>query len=274
MPDRWADGVDTAVRMGELLRARGLEWPATIEHLAVVGSTNDRLKQRARAGAPEWSLVLADRQTAGRGRQGHSWASPSGNLYLSVLLRPSLPASCWGVLPLAAGLAVCEAALELGVAAELKWPNDVLVEGRKLAGILVEAVSGATGMESAVVGIGVNVLTVPEELPPALAGRVTSLAAERGGAVDVLEFAAVVLTRLTVCYDALAREGSAAIVQRWRQRAAAWWGSVVEVQSAGETRRGIARGVDERGALLLEDASGRIQALLSGEAREVRPSRS
>jgi BirA family biotin operon repressor/biotin-[acetyl-CoA-carboxylase] ligase len=258
------------VRLEELLRARGLEWPAPIEHQAVVGSTNDLLKERARAGAPEWSAVWADRQTAGRGRQGHSWASPSGNLYLSVLLRPSLPADSWSVLPLAAGVAVCEAALELGVAAELKWPNDVLVAGRKLAGVLVEAVSGAGGIESAIVGVGVNVATVPEELPGELAGRITSLAAERGAPVDLLAFAAAVLTRLTVCYDALAREGAAAIVQRWRQLAAAWWGSVVEVESAGEIRRGVARGVDGRGAFLLEDASGRVQALLSGEAREVR----
>jgi BirA family biotin operon repressor/biotin-[acetyl-CoA-carboxylase] ligase len=264
--------VDAGVRLGDLLRARGFEWPAPIAHVAVVGSTNDLLKERARAGAPAWSAVLAERQTAGRGRQGHSWASPPGNLYLSVLLRPSLPADSWGVLPLAAGLAVCEAAGELEVAAELKWPNDVLVGGRKLAGILVEAVSGARGMESAVVGIGVNVATVPAELPAELAGRITSLAAERGSPVDLLAFAAAVLARLAVCYDALVRDGSAAIVQRWRQRAAAWWGSVVEVESAGEIRRGIARGVDERGALLLEDASGGIQALLSGEAREIRRS--
>jgi len=264
--------VAAVLRLTGLLRARGLAWPAAIEHLAVVGSTNDWLKERARAGAPEWSAVLADRQTAGRGRHGHVWASPPGNLHLSVLLRPSLPAFAWGVLPLTAGVAVCEAVRERGVEAELKWPNDVLVDGRKLAGILVEAASGGHEMEGAVVGIGVNVATVPAELPSELAASVTALA-ERCGAVDVLDLAAAVLARLAVCYDALAREGSAAMVERWRQRAAAWWGSVVEVQSAGEARRGIARGVDEHGALLLEDASGQVHALLSGEAREVRPSR-
>jgi BirA family biotin operon repressor/biotin-[acetyl-CoA-carboxylase] ligase len=263
----------SAERLRELLRVRGLEWTGTIEHLEVVGSTNDVLKRRARQGVPEWSVVVADRQTAGRGRQGHAWASPPGNLYLSVLLRPSLPAPAWGVLPLTAGLAACEAVSELGVRAELKWPNDVLVGERKLAGVLVEAASSAGGMESAVVGIGVNVAMAPTELPPGIAAQTTSLWLESAATVETLDVAATVLARLTVCYDALAREGAAAIVQRWRRRATAWWGSVVEVRSGAETRRGVARGVDERGALLLEEASGRIVPIVSGEAREVRLTR-
>lgn len=261
-----ADGPDPAVRLRELLRARGVEWPAQIEHLAVVGSTNERLKEQARKGAREWSAVLAERQTAGRGRQGQTWASPPGNLHLSVLLRPALSPASWGVLPLAAGLAVCEAVSELGVVAELKWPNDVLVAGRKLAGVLVEAVSGSRGLESAVVGMGVNVGAAPA----GLSETATTLGGEHGS-TDVLELAAAVLARLTVCYDALGREGPAAVVLRWRQRAVAWWGSVIELHSAGEVRRGVARGVDERGALLLEDASGRVEAIVAGEARQVRP---
>jgi len=260
-----AEGQDPSRRLTDLLRARGVEWPVAIEHAAVVRSTNERLKEHARNGAPEWSAILAQRQTAGRGRHGHAWVSPAGNLHLSVLLRPALPAPSWGVLPLVAGLAVCEAVSELGVAAHLKWPNDVLVRGRKLAGILVEAVSGARGLESAVVGVGVNVVTAPSENAAALAGE--------GVSVDVPEVAAVVLARLAVCYDALARQGTEAVVLRWRQRAVPWWGTVIELHSAGQVRRGVARGVDERGALLLEDASGRVEAVVAGEAREVRSCR-
>jgi BirA family biotin operon repressor/biotin-[acetyl-CoA-carboxylase] ligase len=257
-----AEGPDPSRRLADLLRSRGVGWPAAIEHALVVDSTNERLKEQARNGAPEWSAILAERQTAGRGRHGHAWISPAGNLHLSVLLRPALPAHSWGVLPLAAGLAVCEAVSELGVAAHLKWPNDVLVRGRKLAGILVEAVSGGRGLECAVVGVGVNVAAAPSE-------DATALAVE-GVSADLPEVAAAVLARLRVCYDALAREGAEAVVLRWRQRAVEWWGTVIELHSAGQVRRGVARGVDERGALLFEDASGRVEAIVAGEAREVR----
>src|SRR6266540_629595 len=116
-----------ADRLRDALRARGLDWPAPIEHHVRLGSTSDRLKEKARKGAPEWAAVLADEQTGGRGRQGRAWASPPGGLYLSVLLRPRFaPAS---LIPLAAGVAVVEALGEHGVTAELKWPNDVLAGG-------------------------------------------------------------------------------------------------------------------------------------------------
>ena len=121
-----------------LLRTRGREWPAPIGWLETVGSTNDAMKDRARAGAPAWSAVVASRQTTGRGRQGRAWLSPEGNLFLSVLLRPALALDRAGMLPLAAGVAAAEAAGEWGVDARLKWPNDLMVAGRKLGGVLVE----------------------------------------------------------------------------------------------------------------------------------------
>jgi BirA family biotin operon repressor/biotin-[acetyl-CoA-carboxylase] ligase len=241
----------TPERLAQLLRSSGTDWAGPIEHLEVVSSTNDELKLRCRAGAPEWSVLLADRQTHGRGRQGRPWASPLGNLYLS--------------LPLAAGLAVLEAVTAEGVRAELKWPNDVLVRGRKLAGILVETTSGLGGLENAVVGVGVNVGVVPAEIAGA-----TSFAAETGRAGDAVALAARVLTRLSVCYHALARDGPTAILPRWREGAAGWLGRPVEVQAAGGMLRGLMRGIDERGAMLLEEPSGHVLHILSGEAHEVR----
>jgi BirA family biotin operon repressor/biotin-[acetyl-CoA-carboxylase] ligase len=252
------------------LDARGLRWPAPIEHLEVVASTNDRLKEQARAGAPAWSVVLADRQTAGRGRAGHQWVSPPGNLFLSVLLRPTLPAAHVTVLPLAAGLATAEAAGDLGVEARLKWPNDVVVEGRKLAGVLVEGVSGAAGLEAAVVGIGMNVGLEPSALPDGLRGRVTSLAAQTGRPARVVDAAAAVLARLRVWYDRLAREGPSPVVAAWRERSLAWWGRPVEARSGGSVLRGVARGLDERGALLLDLEDGSRVAVVSGEVSELR----
>lgn len=257
-------------RLAELLRARGREWPAPIEFFEELSSTNDVLKIRARDAAPEWSVVLAERQTQGRGRHGRAWISAPGNLHLSVLIRPALPADAASVLPLAAGLAVCLALSERGVAAELKWPNDVLARERKLAGVLVEGASGVRGIESAVVGVGVNVGVVPAELPPQEAERTTSIAAETGGPADILVVAAAVLAHLSVCYDALAREGPATVVQGWLRHAVPWWGRGVEVRSEGRTLSGIARGVDARGALLLEDAAGRVCPVLSGEVRALR----
>jgi BirA family biotin operon repressor/biotin-[acetyl-CoA-carboxylase] ligase len=212
-------------------------------------------------------VVLADRQTSGRGRQGRSWASPAGNLHLSLLLRPTLAPEAWGVLPLAAGVAVREAVASLGVAADLKWPNDVLARGRKLAGILVETTSGADGLESAVVGIGVNVV----EAPAALGDEATALAAE-GAPCDAIETAAAVLARLRVCYHALARGGPPAILPRWRDGASRWLGSPVEVLAEGGRVRGVALDVDERGALLVRDPSGRVLSVVAGEVRSVRPS--
>lgn len=262
--------MDSSSRLRGLLRARGPEWPAPIEYLESAASTNDVLKGRAREGAAEWSVVIAARQTAGRGRHGRVWISAPGNLYLSVLLRPALPRESLGVLPLAAGLAVCRAVSEFGVAAELKWPNDVLVRGRKLAGVLVEATSAGRGIESAVVGIGINVGLVPEELPPEDAERVTSIAAETGAVAETLAVASAVLARLSVCYDALAREGPAAVVQAWLRHAVTWWGRPVEVRGDGYTLRGIARGVDEGGALLVEDAAGHLVPVLSGEVSALR----
>src|SRR5262249_27130317 len=114
------------------LRRRGHRWPAPVERHERLSSTSDRLKELARAGARAWRVALVAAQAAGGGRQGRAWASPPGGLYLSVLLRPALPQA--SLLPLAAGLAVAEAVDEFGVHAELKWPNDVLADGRKLAG--------------------------------------------------------------------------------------------------------------------------------------------
>ena len=262
--------MSVADRLREMLQARGVRWPAPIEHFEAIGSTSDALKERGRAGAPEWTVVLADRQTAGRGRQGHVWISPPGNLYLSVLLRPSLPLGATTVLPLATGLAVAQALEDQGLAARLKWPNDVLSEDRKLAGVLTEAASGPTGLEAVVLGIGVNVNLDPRDLPPELRESATSLAAETGRPGDPVAVAGAVLARLTLCYHALVREGAGPVLAEWRSRSVPWWGRAVEVRSAGQVVRGVARGLDERGALLLEGEDGAVAALLSGEVRELR----
>ena len=254
-------------RVREALRARGLDWPSPIEHHARLGSTSDRLKEKAREGAPEWAAVLADEQTGGRGRHGRAWASPPGGLYLSVLLRPRFaPAS---LIPLAAGVAVVEALGERGVTAELKWPNDVLAGGRKIAGILAEASSSSSGLEWVVLGLGVNLVAPPEALPEDLRATTASVLAITGGRLEPAEAAALVLARLTVWYDAL-RVDPPSVLRAWRTRAVPWWGRRVELRSGGSVVRGVAEDVDQAGALLLTLEDGGRRTFLSGEVSAVR----
>lgn len=251
-------------RIRALLDDRGVSWPPPILHFDVLRSTSDHLKRLAQDGAPEWTVVLAERQTAGRGRQGHTWLSPAGSLYLSVLLHPHLGPDVLGLIPLAAGVAVAESIGERGAEARLKWPNDVLIRGRKVAGILAEGSSGSRGPESVVLGIGVNITPVEGSREGVAA---TSLATE-GALVDRAVLAASVLARLRVCYHAL--DQPRRVLEQWRALSVPWWGRGVEVTSGAARLRGIARGVDDRGALLLEMPDGATKAVVSGEARELR----
>jgi BirA family transcriptional regulator, biotin operon repressor / biotin---[acetyl-CoA-carboxylase] ligase len=253
-----------------LLAASGSPWPAPIEHLALVSSTNDLVKERARHGAPEWSVVLADAQTAGRGRHGHAWGSSAGNLHLSVLVRPRGDAATWGCLPLLAGLAVAEAVAAFGVEPALKWPNDVWVAGRKVAGVLVESSSAGVALESVVIGVGVNVATVPEALDAAARAGAACLA-DFVAAPDVAEVAAAVLSRMRVWYHRLAAGGGGEMMAVWRARALPWWGRHVEARSGDEVLRGRAIDVDESGALILLLDDGTTSLLHAGEVRELRP---
>jgi BirA family biotin operon repressor/biotin-[acetyl-CoA-carboxylase] ligase len=255
-------------RLRDALEARAVERVVPVEWHETLVSTSDRLKVLARAGAPEWTVVLADEQTGGRGREGRRWLSPAGGLYLSVLLRPRFEGV--GLVPLAAGVAVAEAVAERGIAAELKWPNDVLVVGRKVAGILAEAASGAGGVVWVALGIGLNVSLPVEAVPPELRPFVTSLAAEGARGLELEEVAAAVLAHLTVWYDAL-RSHPASVVDAWRARSAPWWGRLVDVQTTDELVRGRLHDVDGTGALVLELEDGGRRPILSGEVVRLRP---
>jgi BirA family biotin operon repressor/biotin-[acetyl-CoA-carboxylase] ligase len=244
--------------------------PAAVESHAVLASTNDTAATRARAGAPEWTCVLAGLQTAGRGRQGRSWDSRGGSLYLSVLLRPRGDAR-WSLLPLAAGVAVAEALGEAGVGVRLKWPNDVMAAGRKLGGILVESAwTGAGTMDTAVVGIGVNLAGGPDDRPLDLSASAISVEELVGQAPTVEDTAVRTVARLALWYDRLAAGGAAAVRDAWRERALPWWGRTVEARSGGSVLRGVARGIDDDGALLLERPDGSALTLRSAEVHAVR----
>jgi BirA family biotin operon repressor/biotin-[acetyl-CoA-carboxylase] ligase len=259
---------EAATRLRELLNARGVDWPGRIHHFEEIDSTNRWLRERGLEGAAAWTVVLADRQTAGRGRAGRHWWSPAGGLYVSVLLEAGthMDATRPGVLSLMGGLAVAEALRESGVEARLKWPNDVRVGGRKIAGILAEAVRG----RRVVLGIGVNVASLAPESAEPSQWTVTALCAEGGRESDPLAVCAAVLGRLTLCYDALATAGLGPILDRWRALAEPWWGRTVEFQTGEGRASGTALGIDSEGALIVDRGDGRRERLLSGDVTEVR----
>jgi BirA family transcriptional regulator, biotin operon repressor / biotin---[acetyl-CoA-carboxylase] ligase len=218
-------------------------------HLRLVDSTNERAKRLAADGAPHGTLVTAGEQSAGRGRQGRSWVAPPGSAVLMSLVVRGLEER-HALLPLATAVAICEACEALApVECRIKWPNDVWVERRKLAGILIE---GRPQEGWAVVGIGLNVTTVPEELPAELRETATSLRAAAGDAAPPSAEAA--LPELLAALAARLGDEPGAILAAWRERDALL-GSPVR-WAGGE---GTAAGVTDAGALVVETADGRVE---------------
>jgi BirA family transcriptional regulator, biotin operon repressor / biotin---[acetyl-CoA-carboxylase] ligase len=218
-------------------------------HFVRTDSTNTRARELAAAGAPHGTVVTAAEQTEGRGRQGRSWTAPPGKALLySAVLRPLGERHM--ALPLAVPLAVCEAAEELepGTRCEVKWPNDVLLAGRKLAGVLIEA-RPQDGW--AVVGVGLNLAIAPEEFPPELRDTATSLTAVAAAA------ATSALNRRLADWVAADRES---VLAAWRERDALRGREV-----AWEGGSGVADGIDDRGYLVVVTAAGDRVALGAGE---------
>ena len=229
-----------------------------------LSSTNDLAAEYAQRGAREGSVVLADSQTAGRGRQGRTWYSPPGaGLYLSIVLRPEQR-----VIPLvtiAAGVALADGIRgATGLVAILKWPNDVYVGSRKLAGILAEAGSSSIGLPHVVLGIGINML--PAAYPPEVAARATSLEGELGHEVDRGVVLADCLAALAARYDDLQRDRTEAVLLAWRAYARPLLGREVEWDERNGVRRGVAEDVDASGALLVRTADS-VTRLVSGDVR-------
>ena len=226
-----------------------------------VGSTNDEAAALARAGAPEGTTVIAEEQTAGRGRVGRAWTSPAGaGLWLSMVVRPgAVPAERWTWLPLLAGLAARDAVRAAGVPAQVKWPNDIVITGsgrdvRKLGGLLSEVVDDAV-----VIGIGINVALDAGELPTPQA---TSLQVE-GGVLDRAALAAAVLTNLAARL-AQWRDQDPVLVADYRA-ACASIGRLVEVTlPGGELVSGQVDAVDASGRLVVDDGES-VRTVAAGD---------
>jgi BirA family biotin operon repressor/biotin-[acetyl-CoA-carboxylase] ligase len=225
----------------------------------ITGSTNDNALLAARAGAPHGSLFVADEQTAGRGRRGNAWlAAPGESLLFSVLLRPTLELSQASALTLAVGLALRDAVSPLlAETAQIKWPNDLYVNGKKLAGILLESQLQGDRLQAVVVGVGLNVSA--RDFPPEIAARATSLTVLGAGRVEREALLQEILNALALRLDAFQHTGVAGILDELNA-ADALRGQRVRVDG----QEGVGRGLDEQGRLLLEDGANVVHAITAG----------
>jgi BirA family transcriptional regulator, biotin operon repressor / biotin---[acetyl-CoA-carboxylase] ligase len=247
---------------------RGTIFDLRVQHFYKIGSTNTTAMAAAAKGAPEGSVFFAEEQTAGRGRGSNSWQSPrSTGIYCSVILRPALPPSDVLVLSLAAGLAVQAAIQQVNsrVNVDLKWPNDVLVDGRKVCGILAEMNAEATRVRYIVIGIGINVnqSSFPKDLPA------TSLRLVTGSEWSRVELAGALLKSLDREYRALLDDaGSRETILRRFAAYSSWTvGKKIRIEENGAAFAGITEGLDPRGFLLVRTEKG-LRTVLSGTVRE------
>jgi len=226
-----------------------------LETYEELGSTSDLCATRAKAGEPEGFAVLALTQTAGRGSRGRSWQAPAGNLNLSVLLRPPTPAAQAGLFSLLAGIAVAEALDPFFMSpTQLKWPNDIMLGGAKLAGILIEAAPVGAHLDWLVIGIGMNLREAPE-----IPGRTTTSLAAHGIDLTPAAAAAAILASLSRWHDA----APDAIQQTWLARAHPI-GTPLEIRSQHGTRSGSFAGLSPTGELLLRHEN-RIETISTGD---------
>ncbi|NOT24645.1 MAG: biotin--[acetyl-CoA-carboxylase] ligase [Acidobacteria bacterium] len=226
----------------------------------VVSSTNDVAGMLADREAPEGTVVVANAQSAGRGRHGRVWASPPGaGLYVSAIFRPKRDVP---LLTIAAGVAIAEGIQSAtGLAVDLKWPNDAFVHGRKVAGILAEANSSATG-PYVILGCGINIM--PAAYPPEVAVRATSLEGELSRAVDRGLLFVECLASVSKWYEDLQRGRLAQVVEAWRLRATATIGRRVRGDVGGTTVDGVVETLDDTGALVVRTRTG-LARVTAGE---------
>ena len=243
-----------------------------LHHYREIGSTNDRARQLALHGCPEGTVVVADSQSAGRGRLGRTWESPPGTgLYFSLILRPDFPAKDGPRVTLLAGVAVCRAVNALvGLEARIKWPNDILVHGRKVAGILAEMEVNQDRIHHVVVGVGVNVNTHPSSFPAVLRERSSSLAVEARRTVSKTALLCSILIEMEDLWDVLLSSGFEPIREAWRELNATL-GHRVRAEGVGAGLVGKAVDLDPDGSLLVRSDDGTLHKVPFGEVSLLAP---
>lgn len=231
-------------------------------------STNVEAAKQAVEGAPEGLVVVADEQTAGRGRLGRRWASPKGaGLYLSIVLRPQVDPGAWPLITFVAALAVHDALFQCcGLQTDIKWPNDVLANDRKLCGILAETVEGG----SIVLGIGVNLSS--NAFPSELSETATSVEVLIGDIPDRETVLQSILTAFQSRYSVFLKEGGTEqVISDWSERSSFAFEKPIRVKNGHEILEGISRGLEKDGALRVETSSGEIRIVRAGDVTVLKP---
>jgi len=249
-------------------RLKGTPFGRRLHHFFKTDSTNAVALRLAAEDEPHGTLVIAEEQTAGRGRLGRAWHSEkTSGIYLSIILRPELAPQQAPLLTLVAGLAARDAVVQVtGLAVDLRWPNDLLAGGKKFCGILTEMQAEAQRIHYVVVGIGVNVnhTKLPAELEPIA----TSLRLATGRAVSRLELLAHLLTSFDRYYNRLLGEGSAPLIARFQEVSSYAQGKRVRVVAPRETISGVTEGLDATGTLLVRRDDGQLVPVLAGDVTE------
>lgn len=225
-----------------------------------LSSTNDIAKREARKGAREGTVILAEEQTAGRGRLKRAWLSPKGSIALSIILHPT-PAQLPSLI-MVASLAVAHCIEEVsGLETQIKWPNDVLINGKKVCGILIESDVRGSAVDYAVIGIGINVNLKPADFPE-IAATATSLAQELGREISRREMIRCLLVEAENLYLALPEDDS--VFREWRDRLVTL-GKEVELISGKTSYQGVAESVANDGSLLLRQPDGSLIKIVAGD---------
>ncbi|MDB4541514.1 biotin--[acetyl-CoA-carboxylase] ligase [Akkermansiaceae bacterium] len=241
---------------GGRLREFSPHWAERVIFLDECESTNDEARKLGHGGLASESLILTEKQTAGRGRRGQAWTCPLGeSIACSLIVRPSEALVLWPRLSLAAGLAVAEALDQFGVSAEVKWPNDVWIQEKKVCGILLES-----DPSFAIIGIGVNVNII--DFPEGLAYPATSLALETGGSICREEVLVSILERLSIRTRQIGASFPE-LLQTWNTRCVLR-GKRITLQTNGGSKQGVMDGVSPNGELLLKTESG-IERILHAD---------
>jgi BirA family transcriptional regulator, biotin operon repressor / biotin---[acetyl-CoA-carboxylase] ligase len=237
-----------------------------IHYFEEIDSTQEAARELASGGAAEGTVVIAERQSAGRGRLGRSWHSPSGvSLYSTTILRPKMPLAKVPQISLMAGVAAADAiaCMAPGIVA-LKWPNDLWLKGRKTGGIIAEAITDVKGeLDTVLLGIGINVNLSGNDIPKELRERATSMKIATGRVCDRIELADSLFSSLDSRYMELLASGFAAMRSAW-ERYSALTGKRVAIVDGGRRIEGTVRGIDDEGALML-DLGARVERIVAGE---------
>lgn len=241
----------------------------TLLKFDTIDSTNTEAIKQAKQGADEGLCVVADQQTAGRGRHGRTWVSEKGSgLYFSIVLRPKVDTQYLPLITLMTGVAVRDTLEEFGINADIKWVNDLLVDEKKICGILAETTDTDKGL-AVIVGIGVNIKS--SNFPPEIADIATSIAENVRVRVTADELAASLTKYLTYFYTILSSDdGPANIIDQWRKRSSYFSGKAVRVLVGEETLEGTTDGLEKNGALRVIKNDGSVAIIQAGDVQRLR----